>query len=229
MFTASRVKPHQEFLASTDAKFRPVNLYTGPDGALYVVDYYRQIIEHPEWMGEEVIASGELYNDADKGRIYRISAKEAKPAEWTNGLDLADATDEALVMRLADSNGWWRQNAQRLLIDRKSKGSIDPLNAMVRNESSMGRLHALWTLEGLGKLKSEQIAAALQDKEAGIRENAIKLAELHLSDFPELENALVDLQSDPDARVRFQLLCTLGSIHSEATDKAQTAVVISGY
>ena len=88
MFTASRVKPHQEFLASTDAKFRPVNLYTGPDGALYVVDYYRQIIEHPEWMGEEVIASGELYNDADKGRIYRISAKEAKPAEWTKGLEL---------------------------------------------------------------------------------------------------------------------------------------------
>ncbi len=86
---------------------------------------------------------------------------------------------------------------------------------MVGNESSMGRLHALWTLEGLGKLKSEQIAAALQDNEAGIRENAIKLAELHLSDFPELKNALVDLQSDPDARVRFQLLCTLGSIHSK--------------
>ena len=89
MFTASRVKPHQEFLASTDAKFRPVNLYTGPDGALYVVDYYRQIIEHPEWMGEEVIASGELYNDADKGRIYRISAQGAKPAEWTQRAGLS--------------------------------------------------------------------------------------------------------------------------------------------
>ena len=221
MFTASRIKPHQEFLASTDAKFRPVNLYTGPDGALYVVDYYRQIIEHPEWMGKEVIESGELYNDTDKGRIYRISAKDAKPAEWMNGLDLANATDESLVMRLAGSNDWWRKNAQRLLVDRNSKGSVDPLNAMVANESSMGRLHALWTLEGLGKLKSEQIAAALRDKEAGIRENAIKLAELHLSDFPDLKNALIDLQSDPDARVRFQLLCTLGSIHSEATDKAR--------
>jgi putative membrane-bound dehydrogenase-like protein len=221
MFTASRVKPHQEFLASTDAKFRPVNLYTGPDGALYVVDYYRQIIEHPEWMGEEVIASGELYNDADKGRIYRISPKGAKPAEWTSGLDLATATDEALVMRLADANGWWRQNAQRLLVDRKSKGSINALNAMAGNKSSMGRLHALWTLEGLGELKSEQIAAALKDNEAGIRENAIKLAELHLSDFPGLKNTLVELQSDSDARVRFQLLCTLGSIHSETTDKAR--------
>ena len=220
-FTASRVKPHQEFLASTDAKFRPVNLYTGPDGALYVVDYYRQIIEHPEWMGEEVIASGELYNDADKGRIYRISAKESRAAEWTKGLKLADETDEALVMRLADSNGWWRQNAQRLLIDRKSTGAVDPLNAMVTNASSMGRLHALWTLEGLGKLKSQQIVTALQDREAGIRENAIKLAELHLSDFPELEGALIAMQSDPDTRVRFQLLCTLGSVHSEASDNAR--------
>ena len=220
-FTASRVKPHQEFLASTDAKFRPVNLYTGPDGALYVVDYYRQIIEHPEWMGEEVIASGELYNDADKGRIYRISAKESGPAEWTKGLKLADETDEALVMRLADSNGWWRQNAQRLLIDRKSAGAVDPLNKMVTNPSAMGRLHALWTLEGLGKLKSQQIAAALQDKEAGIRENAIKIAELHLTDFPELESALAAMQSDPDVRVRFQLLCTLGSLHSKSSENAR--------
>ncbi len=220
-FKASRIKPHQEFLASTDAKFRPVNLYTGPDGALYVVDYYRQIIEHPEWMGENVIASGELYNDADKGRIYRISAKESRPAEWTKGLKLADETDEALVVRLADSNGWWRQNAQRLLIDRNSTGAVDPLNAMVTNASSMGRLHALWTLEGLGKLKSQQIVAGLQDREAGIRANAIKLAELHLSDFPELEEALVAMQSDPDTRVRFQLLCTLGSVHSEASENAR--------
>ena len=220
-FTAGRTKPHQEFLASTDPKFRPVNLYTGPDGALYVVDYYRQIIEHPEWMGEEVIASGDLYNDTDKGRIYRISAKDATPAKWTKGLELANATDEDLVMRLADSNGWWRQNAQRLLIDRKRKTSIDPLNAMVNNKSAMGRLHALWTLDGLGELKSQQILAALEDKEAGIRENAIKLAELHLSDFPDLENALIALRSDPDARVRFQLLCTLGSIHSEAAEKAR--------
>ena len=79
-FVASRIQPNKEFLASTDAWFRPVNMYTGPDGALYVVDYYRQIIEHPEWMGEEVIKSGELYNGHDKGRIYRIT-----PDEYTSG------------------------------------------------------------------------------------------------------------------------------------------------
>ena len=168
-----------------------------------------------------MIASGELYNDADKGRVSRISTKESGPPEWTKGLKLADETDEGLVTRLADSNGWWRQNAQRLLIDQNSTGAIDPLNAMVTSASSMGRLHALWTLEGLGKLKSQQIVAGLQDREAGIRENAIKLAELHLSDFPELEGALIAMQSDPDTRVRFQLLCTLGSVHSEASDNAR--------
>jgi Iap family predicted aminopeptidase len=60
-------------------------MYIGPDGALYIVDYYRQIIEHPEWMGEEVVKSGKLYNGSDKGRIYRITVKDAKSADWIKG------------------------------------------------------------------------------------------------------------------------------------------------
>jgi putative heme-binding domain-containing protein len=196
-------------------------LYVGPDGALYVVDYYRQIIEHPEWMGKEVIESGDLYNDADKGRIYRISAKKGQPANWTKGLTLGDATDEELVNRLSDPNSWWRGNAQRLLFERKSKSAIAFLNAMVDNSNSMGRLHALWTLEGLGQLTTQQIEKALHDTEPGIRENAIKLAEAHLPDSPQLANDLVGLQSDTDPKVRYQLLYTLGYINTEAAEKAR--------
>src|SRR5678810_194840 len=85
-FIASRVFEHKEFLASTDAWFRPVNMYIGPDGALYVVDYYREIIEHPDWMSKSEIESGKLYNGRDKGRIYRISATDAAPANWTSHL-----------------------------------------------------------------------------------------------------------------------------------------------
>ena len=117
-FIASRVLEHQEFLASTDAWFRPVNMYIGPDGALYVVDYYREIIEHPEWMSKSEIESGKLYNGRDKGRIYRISATDAAPANWTSHLNLNDSTDIQLVGKLSSSNIWWRRNAQRLLIDR---------------------------------------------------------------------------------------------------------------
>ncbi len=214
-YTASRVSPHSEFLASTDSKFRPVNMYIGPDGALYIVDYYRQIIEHPEWMGDEVVKSGQLYNDTDKGRIYRISSKDSKPADWIKGLSLGDATSDQLVEKLASTNIWWRQNAQRLLVDRGNKQAVPALVQMAGNAAfPFGRLHALWTLEGLGELSLELIRQALKDPVAGVRENGIKLAELHLSSAPDLAKDLFALQGDSDPKVRFQLLCTLGFVNT---------------
>lgn len=214
-FVASRIHPNKEFLASTDSWFRPVNMYTGPDGALYVVDYYRQIIEHPEWMGEEVVKSGQLYNGMDKGRIYRITVTGAKAADWTKGLRLGDAGSEELVEKLAENNSWWRMNAQRLLVDRKDKKAIPALLKMTQNSSSpLGRVHALWTLEGMGALKPEWIMQALKDPVPGVRENAIKLAELHVSSAPPLADALMSLQQDADAKVRYQLLCTLGFVNT---------------
>ncbi|GEO03380.1 cytochrome c [Adhaeribacter aerolatus] len=212
-FTASRLRPNKEFLASTDAWFRPVNMYIGPDGALYVVDYYRQIIEHPEWMAEDVVKSGALYNGTDKGRIYRISATNAAPATWMKGLTLGKATDKQLIEKLADNNSWWRRNAQRLLIDRQATAAVPALVQMAQNQtSSLGRLHALWTLEGLNKLNPSLIAQVLRDPEAGIRTNAIKLAERHLKTSPELAETLLSLAQDSDPKVRYQLLCTLGFI-----------------
>ncbi|TKK68676.1 c-type cytochrome [Ilyomonas limi] len=216
-FVASRVgREHKEFLASTDAWFRPVNMYVGPDGALYVLDYYRQIIEHPEWMSEEAIKAGGLYNGMDKGRIYRISATNGKPATWTKGLRLGDASSEELVKELANENRWWRLNAQRLLVDRADKGAIPALMQMAKNPAAaMGRLHALWTLEGMGALNAALIQTALHDSVAGIRANAIKLAELHLSSSPQLASALLGLQNDRDPKVKFQLLCTIGYLNTE--------------
>jgi putative membrane-bound dehydrogenase-like protein len=212
-FIASRLRPQKEFLASTDAWFRPVNMYIGPDGALYVVDYYRQIVEHPEWMAEEVIKSGALYNGTDKGRLYRITPTGAKPATWTKDLRLGDATNEQLVENLAHPNIWWRRNAQRLLLDRADEQVVPALTQMAQSPASpLGRLHALWTLEGLGQLRPELITKALRDPVPGIRENAIKLAELHLAAAPALGGALVALQTDADPKVRYQLLCTLGFI-----------------
>lgn len=212
-FTASRLYPQKEFLASTDAWFRPVNTYIGPDGALYIVDYYRQIIEHPEWMAEEVVQSGDLYNGTDQGRIYRITPTGSQPATWTKDLLLGDASVEQLVEALAHPNIWWRSNAQRLLLDQNDEEAVPQLKQMLQNtDSPLGRLHALWTLEGLGKLTPEMIKQSLKDPVPGIRENAIKLAELHFNDAPTLTNALLALQEDTDPKVRFQLLLTLGFI-----------------
>ncbi|MCF0060435.1 c-type cytochrome [Dyadobacter chenwenxiniae] len=220
-FTASRVYQNKEFLASTDAWFRPVNMYIGPDGALYVVDYYRQIIEHPEWMADDVIKSGELYNGIDKGRIYRITPKGTKPLTWVNDLKTTQWTNDFLVGKLADPNIWWRRNAQRLLIDGDDKTVVASLEQMVANEKNpLGRLHALYTLEGMNALKPELLVTALKDNASGVRENAIRLSEPFLKDNA-VQNALISLQNDPNAKVRFQLLCTLGFLDSPEAGKAR--------
>lgn len=220
--TASRLEPHTEFLASTDAWFRPVNMYVGPDGALYVVDYYRQIIEGPEWLADDVLESGDLYNGSDQGRIYRISAREAGPADWTSGLDLADASDEELVGYLAHPNVWWRRHAQRLLMDHRADGIVPDLIALAESGvSAPGRLHALWTLEGMGELQEGLIEAALEDEEAGIRENAVQLAERRMTESPALQDRIIRMRNDPDPRVRFQVLLTLGFVDSPSAASAR--------
>ena len=225
-FTASRLYDRKEFLASTDAWFRPVNMYIGPDGALYICDYYRQIIEHPEWMADDVAKSGALYNGMNQGRIYRITPKDTPGASWISGLKLGDATDIQLVEKLAHPNIWWRRNAQRLLTDRKKKQAVSALIEMANNISSpAGRLHALWTLEGLDELRPEHIIKALHDTTAGIRENAIRLAEPFLTTSRELVNKLYTLQNDSNARVRFQLACTLGYIITAEAAKARENIL----
>lgn len=225
-YAAGRVLEHAEFLSSTDAWCRPVNFYVGPDGALYVCDYYRQVIESPEWMSAEAIAAGGLYNGNDKGRIYRITPKGTPPLNWSKRLQLGNATTEELVAYLADRNYWWRINAQRLLVDKADPKAIPSLIRMTANGGSdMGRLHAMWTLEGLKALTPDLIKTALKDTVAGIRENAIQLAELHLSRDKTLAGALLALRNDPDPKVRLQLLLTLGYVNSPAAAAARNQLL----
>jgi putative membrane-bound dehydrogenase-like protein len=217
---ASRMSEDREFLASTDSWFRPVNFYVGPDGALYVIDYYRDIIEQQRFLSEEVIDSGRLYSGSDRGRIYRVVPENADDPSWVSSLDLAGASTGDLVEYLDDPNIWWRRTAQRLLVDREDASARESLEALAGgNGSGVGQMHALWTLDGLGELSSSSIVDALNHPEAGVRENAIRLAELHLSEMPELADALLAMGDEPNDRVRFQLLATLGDIE---TERAQT-------
>lgn len=225
-YTASRILPNSEFLSSTDAWSRPVNMYVGPDGALYVLDYYRRVIESPEWMSDEAIAAGNLYDGVDKGRIYRIAPVNGKKAAWMKGLQLGNAPVDELVKELANTNNWWRLNAQRLLVDKADQNAVPALVKMASNsESDMGRLHALWTLQGMNALQPDLIKNALKDTVAGIRENAIKLAELHLKDDPALGTALLSLQNDPDIKVRLQLLLTLGYVNTVSAAEARNKLL----
>jgi putative membrane-bound dehydrogenase-like protein len=218
-FVASRMLQNKEFLSSTDAWSRPVNFYVGPDGALYMLDYYRKVIESPEWMSDEAIKAGGLYDGADKGRIYRITAKDAKKADWTKGLNLGKSSIEELVKTLSNGNYWWRINAQRLLVDRADKNSAPLLADVLHNGTPIAKLHALWTLDGLQQINTQQILDALKDSDPRIRENAVQVAEKYLDKSPELIPALVAMQKDNDAKVRFQALLTLGFVNTpEAAD-----------
>lgn len=221
-FEATRVEAREEFLASTDSWFRPVNYYVGPDGALYVIDYYRQIVEHPEWMDDETARSGKLKEGTEHGRIYRITPEGTPPASWIGRTDLATASTAALVDYLHSDNYWWRSNAQRLLVDQRDETAAPLLEALLMGASTPeARVHALWTLEGLDALHPAHIMLGLQDEEAGVRENAIILAEQHAAATPALWQALLGMSDETNTRVRFQLLCTLGYLDTPASREMQ--------
>jgi putative heme-binding domain-containing protein len=214
-FTARRKYEGKEFLASTDPWFRPVNFYIGPDGALYLLDYYREVIEHPEWTSAETYESEDIYHGSQQGRIYRITPPGGL-APFID-IDLNGASDDELAGQLANANIWWRRTAQRLLADRARDAVVPVLTRMaVENPSATARIHALWTLEGMGRLEPFVVEQALADPEAGVRRNAVILAESRLNSHPNLVAKLQEMGEDPDPRVRLQLLLTLGYVDSSA-------------
>ena len=226
-FVARRAEEGREFLASTDSWFRPVFLYIGPDGALYVVDYYRARIEHPEWTSSDLQKNpAPLYEGQNRGRIYRISTDGMKPGAPPA---LGHADTATLVSALEKDSLWWRRTAQRLLLDRHPQDAVPLLTKLATSSSSpFGRLHALWTLDGLGALDAQLISAALADTTAGVRENAIRLAESRLSASPALASALVGMTGDSDPRVRFSVLAALGFLDSPQAADARDRLLRDG-
>lgn len=231
-FIASRLNEKSEFLASKDAWFRPVNFYIGPDGALYVIDYYRQIIEHPEWMSDEINQSGALYNGTDKGRIYRVVPKNGLPMDWLGKLNLSKQSDAELVKLLENENIWYRRTAQRLLLQRQAKGVANNLRDII-NKSSLpeAKAHALWLLDGLKSIELQDILTAFHDEEAGVRENSIRVAENYINQLPakadaeKLKKELIGLQNDDNSKVRFQLLNTLGFVKTPESEQARLGIL----
>lgn len=228
-FVASRMYEQKEFLASKDPWFRPVNTYVGPDGALYVVDYYRQIIEHPEWMADDVTKSGEIYNGMNQGRIYRITPKGTAPADWFSRLHLGKMSLDELTEQLGHKNMWWRQQAQRLILDKNDVSVVPKLEDMVKAaETPQGRLHALWTLAGFNKVQPEILITALQDQEAGVRENAVLISEQSGGQLPDnVLKALLGLAGDKNPKVQFQLLNTLGSFDSPEVSQVRQQLLFN--
>jgi putative membrane-bound dehydrogenase-like protein len=209
-FRARRADDGVEFVASTDTWFRPVNFVNAPDGTLHVLDMYRETIEHPWSIPDDIRAGLDLRSGSDRGRIYRLAPPgfRARPAPR-----LSQATTEALVALLGHANAWHCDTAHRLLYERQDRAAVAPLRALLRQgKEPLGRLRALWSLDGLGSLEDVDLAVALDDPEAGVREHAVALAEPRLGRAGGLREKVLALADDPAVRVRFQVAFTLGEI-----------------
>jgi putative membrane-bound dehydrogenase-like protein len=211
-FSGKRIVENKEFLASKDPWFRPVFFYVGPDAALYVVDYYRQIVEHPEWMSDEVNESGALYEGTTKGRIYRITPKNGLKMDWMSVLNLSNKSSAELAEMLNHKNGWYRRTAQRLLFQRDDHSVSSILHEILKGKNEKAKVPALWLLHDWQELNAIDLTTALQANKSGVRENALQITDRVWSQSKfkteELKNALIQTANDSDARVRFQWLCS---------------------
>ncbi len=154
----------RDFLGSTDERFRPVDAYNGPDGALYVIDMYRGIVQDDHFLTDELreqIFERQLDTPIGMGRIWRIRHSKGKPERAFPKLALA-STDE-LIGALSHDNGWVRDTAQRLLLTREGDYRT-ALEAVARGEETLPALHAIWTLQGRDELQRDLVLElAVQD------------------------------------------------------------------
>ena len=155
-----------------DNWFRPTMLKTGPDGALWIADMYRAVIEHPEWIPDDWQARLDLRAGSDQGRIYRVFPADRRPRPIPR-LDRLDTA--GLVAALDSPNGWQRDTAQRLLLHRGDPAAIAPLRELAAHtEKPRTRVQALWTLADLGGLDESTALAALADPDPEVRRNAAR-------------------------------------------------------
>ncbi len=209
-YLATRADTNVEFLASTDNWFRPVNFANTPDGTLLILDMYRETIEHPWSIPEPIKKHLDLTSGKDRGRLYTL-VFDAAPDQHRRRPRMARAPTADLVSLLADPDAWWRETAQRLLIERRDASAVPLLKELVaRRPTALGRLHALWTLDILGDLPTALLAMGLHDPEARVREPAVRLAERKIAHDPDLLAAVLPMADDPDSMVRFQVALTLG-------------------
>jgi putative heme-binding domain-containing protein len=185
---------------------------TGPDGALWIVDMYRYMIEHPHWLPKE--GQDELRpffrSGDDRGRIYRVVRKDQAESDSIARVvsrRFDRLTTPELVSELESSNGWRRDTSQRLLIAKADDAAVELLIRMVtEGQRPTARLHALCTLDGLGKLTPEIVATAVKDIHPAVRRWAVRLAPASGLELM----ALASLTNDPDAKVRLELACVAG-------------------
>lgn len=209
-FVAKRVEQDKEFLASTDPWFRPVNLATGPDGNLYVVDFARKWVEHPDFVPKEYRETTDWRTGDSLGRIWRIRPRTASVPPAPLG-----ATTPSLVESLNHANGWMRDTAQRLLIERNDPAATEPLSKLsMAAPRAQTRLHAFYTLAVTGTMTEEVFERALFDRDAMVRRAAVQRIHRNLG-VPDSSAVYRRAIDDPSPSVRLQAALADTSIDPE--------------
>ncbi|MGB5273474.1 MAG: c-type cytochrome [Flavobacteriaceae bacterium] len=190
MLSAKGAYADREFLASTDERFRPISLASGPDGSLYVVDMYKGVIQDAPYMTpylKEVTLARKLDKPVHMGRIWRIKSKNTVS---TKPIDLASAEPNTLVEQLGSANGWTRDMAQRLLVEKGGLSMLPELKNQLAQGNALGQLHALWTLEGLGYDEPDLYLYALNSADPKVVQAAMRLCMASADQHPEVVEAL---------------------------------------
>lgn len=211
---------NREFIYSTDTWFRPVTFSVGPDGYLYILDYYRQHIETPVSIPDDLKAEMDFMAGSDMGRIYRLLPENVSYQGVK--VELKKATGLQLVDYLSHKNGWYRSTAQRLLLERQDKTVVPAVKSLFSNSPDpRTRLHALYVLEGLNALNEEIVKQSLLDSESGVRENGIILAER----YSKMVKLLIPMVNDPSKRVSLQAALSLGQFEGKNVIAALAEVI----
>ncbi len=220
---ANRADPNVEFVASTDNWCRPVQLANAPDGCLYVVDFYRELIEGAAFIAPPILKHMDVAAGMHRGRIYRIvpdGFKQSPPPR------LAESSSAELVALLEHANGWTRETASRLLYERQDTSVVKLLTRMAtKSKSAQGRTYAMFSIDGLGESSAELTLAMLNDSDANVRIQAIRLAEKS-ADSPIIRTRLVELAKDDNIEVRYQAAFSLGAFSGRVRNTALTKLAL---
>lgn len=210
VYRAERADPNEEIIRSSDNWFRPVNFVNAPDGSLYMLDMYRETIEHPYSIPEEIKAFLDLTSGFDRGRIFRLVSPNMKRLR-------AEKLGEMPIVKIASflnhDNAWHRMTAMRILSERQDRSVDRALYSILSGSNNpLGRVHALYALQSLQLLKPRTVRQGLIDEHPRVRAHAVRLSEpfLKTDSDDELLDDLLTLCDDDSEHVRFQLAFTLG-------------------
>ena len=211
----------REFLSSTDRWFRPVQARSGPDGALWVVDMYRYVIEHSRWIPKATLDDVDVFAGMGRGRIYRVLPSNTERENVVPKLDSLSASE--LVELLNSPNGTVRDLVHQMLLWRSDDAFVPELRELIRSESSaIGAGHALSILITIGALDETDLLTTIAARDTELIRLSVQLSEPFLDQSSQLRNAVLQLAEHESPRVRRQVALSLGVL---ATKEAATTLV----